>query len=79
VHGLVLHPIRVDIRLPKQVKECLLTLLHSRESMIGYDGFLGRFDLAGGEEIGNDPGAVRTVGVNSVGAEREGFVIGRAF
>jgi len=31
------------------------------------------------EEIGNDPGVTRVVGVNSVGVDWEGIIIGRAF
>ena len=40
VHGLIPRQIRVDIRLPKQVKERPLTL-HGRESIIGHNGNVG--------------------------------------
>ena len=68
-------PIRVDIRLPKRVKGRLLTILRHRESIVGYDGIV---EKAGREEIGIDPGTVRAVGVNSVGVDCEGIIVGRA-
>ena len=42
-------------------------------------GSSGRFGLARREEIGNDTGTVRVVGVNSVDVDCEGIVVGRAF
>jgi len=79
-HGLVSRPIRVDIRLPEKVKERLVTILHGRESVIrDITGSPGRLGLAGREEVSNDPGTIRAVGVNPVGADCEGFIICRAF
>ena len=49
------------------MKERLLIIHHSRESIVGYDGIVGRSDLDGREEIGNHSGTVMAVGVNSVG------------
>ena len=42
-HGLVPRPIRVDIRLPKQTKEPLPTILHRCESIVVYDEIVGEF------------------------------------
>jgi len=79
-HGLVPRPIRVDIRLAKQVKERLVTILHGRESVVrDITGSSGRLGLAGREEVSNGPGTVRAAGVDFVGVDCEGFVICRAF
>lgn len=42
-------------------------------------GSSGRLGLAGRDEIGSDPGALRPVGVSSVGVDCEAFVVTRAF
>jgi len=65
-HGLAPRPFRVDLGLPKQVIAPSYVIV-------------GRFDLAGREDIGNDPGVVRVVGVNPVGVDCGGIIIGRAF
>jgi len=61
------------------VKEHPLTL-HGRESIIGHNGIVGEIRSSWErEEIYNDPGTVRDVGVDSVGVECEGIVVDRAF
>jgi len=42
-------------------------------------GSSGRFCLAGREEIGNNTGTFRVVGVNSINVNCEGIVVGGAF
>ena len=47
--------------------------------LCGITGSSGRLGLAGRDEIGSDPGAVKAEGVKSDGVDCEGIVIARAF